>query len=92
MSKKTKESAKEKCPRCAGDKIALAKDGSAKRYCQVSGCMHVWAPMTKEQAEIQAMKAQLAGKEAELIRLRDQVRKLVAKYEPQAVDDKEIFQ
>lgn len=87
MAKETKE----KCPKCGGEKIAFSKDASEKRYCQTSGCMHVWTPMTKDMAEIAGLKAQLAGKEAELIRLRDQVRKLIAKYEPKVMDDKEIF-
>ena len=85
-------STKEKCPKCGNDQVALAKDTSGKRFCQTSGCMHVWTPMTKDQVETHKLKTELAAKEAEVIRLREQVRKLISKYEPKASDGKEIFE
>ncbi len=87
--------AKEKCPKCGGDKIAFAKDDSGKRFCQTSGCMHIWAPLTKDAAEIETLKRQIAHQAAELNRLRDQVMTLKNKYEPavpEQVEDAKIFE
>lgn len=68
--------AKEKCPKCGGEAIALAKDGSQKRFCQAKGCMHVWAPMSPDQVKTVKMQNEMKELSEEVIRLRSENEKL----------------
>ena len=89
MAKRIKEGLKEMCRKCSASEFSISATVSQNRYC--AKCNNVWAPMTKEQLEVEGVRNDNAVLKGQVDSLKKEIQLLKKKYMSAVPKNTDLF-